>query len=151
MAPYLIPGLSAIPFLLERAVRRLPADKIDIPTGPDRFTPREVVAHQADWEHVFRERMRLAKATPGITTPAYDPGRRAIDHNYAGSDLEEQVRLFAERRRATVADLEGLAPDEWSTPFTHPERGRLTIFDCAIMMLGHDVFHLQQLEEVIGG
>src|SRR5206468_1322765 len=105
----------------------------------DRFTPREVIAHLADWEPIMLERMRVAYNSPGGTVKVYDEGQMAIDHGYAGSDPEEQLQLYNERRAVSWAWLCMRIPDALDRNFTHPERGPQTIEDQANLIISHDL------------
>lgn len=149
MNPYLMPTLESGPRIVAELIARVPADRLDTPTHPERFTPREVVAHLADWEPVFVERMVSALERPGTVTPEYDEGDWAIEHAYAAQDPIEQARLFAERRAETKHWLESVDPERWGNAFVHPRRGRMTIEDQANMILGHDLYHIEQLLDVL--
>ncbi len=122
--------------------------RLDLATDPGRFSPREVVAHLADWEPVFLERMKSALSNPMGRIEAYDEGQWAIDHDYASSDVHVQADLYLARRQETVQWLNALYPDQWKLQFEHPERGPLSVEDTANMMLGHDLYHIRQLTEI---
>jgi hypothetical protein len=149
--PYLIPGLESGPTIVERLVAAVPADHWDVPTAQDRFTPREVIAHLADWEPELLKRMQTAKSSPGAEVKAYDEGAWAVEHGYGSSDPKEQAALFRSRRSQTVAWLKALDPEDWKLTFLHPEQGIKTIYDLACMMLGHDLYHVEQLSGVVAG
>ncbi len=149
--PYLLPGLESGPIVVARIAETVPADHWDTPTAPGRFTPREVVAHLADWETELLKRMQIAKATPGAEVMAYDEGVWAVEHGYASTDPKEQAALFRSRRSQTLAWLKALEPADWTLTFLHPEQGAKTIYDCACMMLGHDLYHIEQLSGVAAG
>ncbi len=150
MNPYLIPGLKLSPDVFRRIIDRIPDDKLDVPTHPDRFTPREIIAHMADWEPILRdERIKCALERPGEEFLAYDEGDRAQAQNYAATDVNEQLRKFEIERAETVALLRKLEPESWDLMAHHPERGNLRLSDMANMMVGHDVYHLEQLSAVL--
>ena len=123
---------------------------MDVPTQPERFTPREVVAHLADWEPILREeRIVVPIAQPGCSVKAYDEGDLAIANNYAASDPLESARTFAEERAKTIELLRSLDAGQWDAYFTHPERGRMTVYDMANLLVGHDMYHVEQLLSAI--
>jgi hypothetical protein len=142
---YLLPGLEYGPRIILRLLDQLPPDCLDRPLDPERFTAREVVAHLADWEPIMRERVRIAVTSPGVVIPAYDEGQMALDHAYAGSDPVEQAELFARERRLTVEFLRTLSAEDWPKEVQHPERGPQSAADLANMLLGHDLYHIEQL------
>lgn len=149
MNPYLFPSLPTGPRLLADQLSRIGAEAMDVPTHPDRFSPREVIAHLADWEPILRARMAQAVAEPGSEIQGIDEGERAIEMNYAASDPREQAQRYQEARAETIAWLQGLQPEDWSKHVMHNERGRMTVSDMANMLLGHDLYHLEQLEAVL--
>ncbi|MGE0002068.1 MAG: DinB family protein [Fimbriimonadaceae bacterium] len=145
--PYLIEALSATPGLMGAALRRLQTERTDCPTHAGRFSPREVVAHLADWEPIFFSRMELAVVKPNSTVPVYDEGDRAIELGYSGWETMASLSTWAAARAQTVAWLSALEPGQWDAEFVHPERGSFTVTRQATMMLAHDIYHLVQLEE----
>lgn len=147
--PYLMPALELGPHSIKRLLVKVPGDQIDVPTGEGRFTPREVIAHLADWETVFLQRMQSAKSCPLATVDVYDEAEWAIEHAYGATDPLAQADLFLQRRRQTIDWLSALGQDDWKLAFTHPERGMMTIEDQANMLVGHDQYHVEQLTEVL--
>lgn len=133
------------PKIFETIVRQLPLVALDVPTGEDRFTVREVVAHMADWEGLFRARMQTAYANPGNHVVPIDEGERAIEMNYAQSDIWSQLRAFEEQRGETILFLEDLEVSDWTRYFLHPELGTMTIAEQNAMLAGHDIYHIEQL------
>lgn len=146
---YLIEGLQAGPEAMAVISRRIPQEQWDTPTGPERFTPREVIAHLADWESRLRGRMQSAISSPLAVVPAWDEGQLATSQNYAGSDWNERLATWVLERAATVAFLTSLEPEQFNAQFTHQERGPMAIDDQAAFTLGHDLYHLEQLSALI--
>jgi len=144
-----MPALELGPHSIKRLLRQVPSEKIDIPTEEGRFTPREVIAHLADWEPVFLQRMQTAKSCPMARVDVYDEAQWAIEHAYGAKDPLAQADLFLQRRKQTIEWLSVLAPDDWKLTFTHPERGEMTIEDQANMLVGHDRYHVEQLTGVL--
>lgn len=145
MNPYLFPGLGFGPVTIERLIGLIPESRMDEPLGPGRFGPREIVAHLADWEPILLERMRASRDTPGATIEAYDEGELAEKHGYRSSDPREQAALYRKRREGTIAWLKSLSAEDWDKHGVHTERGRQTVYDQANMLLGHDLYHIEQL------
>lgn len=145
MNPYLLPSIEMGPKVVARLLRRLPAARLDETLAPDRFTPREVIAHLADWEPIMRERIAVAARKPGATLEVFDEGEMAIANHYADSDPQDQAALFTRERQITAAFLRELSPDDWNKQVQHPERGLLSAEDLANLLLGHDLYHIEQL------
>lgn len=134
---------------MQRLIHRIPATQYDLRDSLDRFTIREVAAHLADWEPIFFERMRQTVEQPGSAVVGIDEGQRAIDQNYAATDPVQEIARFAELRRATVAWLRERASADWDATVTHRSNGPMTLADQATMLLGHDMYHVEQLTEAL--
>lgn len=119
-----------------------------VPTHPNRFSPREVVAHLSDWEPILLGRMKAALDDPGCTIQAFDEGQLAIDNRYCDLDEVESLNRFKKQRQETVAWLEQLSSEDLAKHVIHPERGNLTIEQMASMIACHDIYHLDQLREI---
>lgn len=145
MHPYLFPGLQLSPLAIRRILDRLPPEALDARPDPDRFSAREVIAHLADWEPIMRARVEAAALQPGSRIEAFDEGRMALEHGYAASDPRERMEAFARERAVTVERLRELTPDQWRGAAFHPERGAQTAEDLANTLLGHDLYHIEQL------
>ena len=150
MHAYLLSSLNFGPVVVERLVAALPESAYDTPTAEDRFTPREIVAHLADWEPIMRDRIRAAVESPGSTIQAYDEGRMAIDRAYARSDIHTQTKLFVEERKKTAEYANRLTQDQLRQTVTHSERGLQTAEDLIGTLIGHDMYHVEQLSAGLG-
>ena len=144
---YLIPALESSADLVEHHFRGLPADAWDKPTHEGRFTPREVLAHLADWEPILLQRIKMAVQSPGATVSPYDEGQMAVDNHYSDWEPDASLNKFREERAKTVAYLQGLGDGDWNSTVLHPERGHLSVADIANMVACHDVYHMRQLME----
>jgi uncharacterized damage-inducible protein DinB len=151
MNPYLFPGLEFGPKVVEQLLSRIEPSRFDHPTHQGRFSPREVLAHLADWEPILLARMQATKESGGGTITGIDEGERAIEQNYAKTDPFEQARLFRSRREKTIAWLKTVGEEDWNLTAIHNERGPQTLYDQANMLLGHDLYHIAQLSDVLEG
>ena len=149
MHPYLLKSLGLGPIVTRKLIDQIPNERIDVALGEDRFTIREVVAHLADWEVLFRARMELAHQNPGASIVTYDEGDRAIERNYAGLDLSEQLDLYTAERAKTETFLRSLEAQDFRKQYEHPAFGLMTIEDQANMLIGHDMYHVEQLAEYL--
>jgi len=146
---YLFKGLELSPKAVERIVARVPASAYDTKTDPERFTFREAMAHLAEWEQINIDRLHQGVAEPGCTVQGFDEGQFAIDHNYAALDPVVQAKFFADKRVETIAYLRTLTDEDWAKVFYHSERGEQTVFEQAMTILGHDMYHLEQFTEFL--
>lgn len=149
MHPYFFPALQAAPAIYRKLVSLIQPDQWQHPTHPDRFSPIEVIAHQADWEPIFLERMQEAVRNPGGNIFGIDEVQRAIDMNYRDQDIAVQLDAFEEARTATIAWLRALTPEQFQLTVTHNEKGPLTIDEQANMLVGHDTYHTIQLLDIV--
>jgi len=143
MTPYTL-AIEFTPVTLRRIVDCVATEKHADRVDEDRFTLIEMVAHLADWEDIWLDRMRAAAEYPGSAIEAYDEGQRAIDKDYAGRNIQHELEVFENRRRDTLDFLRGLRADDWSKTVVHPEGGPRTIRDQVELILGHDLYHLEQ-------
>ena len=151
MNPYLVPALELSPVVVERLLRQIPAARLDAATAEGRFTAREVIAHLADWEPIMRARIQQASERPGSTIEVFDEGEMALANGYAAADPTEQIRLFQRERAVTAAFVRSLQPGDWSKAAHHPERGTLSVDDLANLLIGHDLYHIEQLSAYLPG
>jgi uncharacterized damage-inducible protein DinB len=145
LPPYLLDGLGLTPATLRAMVGRLPAARLDARLDPERFSPREALAHLADWEPIFRGRMEAAVDRDGVRVEVFDESARAVELRYATRDPEQSLTSFARERVATLALAGALSPESLARAYSHAERGRVTVRDTLAMMLGHDAYHLAQI------
>lgn len=149
MHPYLLNTLEAAPKVVKSLIAFIDKDKLDQPTHRDRFTPRQVLAHLADWEPIFLERMIAGFKTPGAHVQGMDEGVRAEEQRYDQWKIEDCLSMFEGRRAETTSWLKSLTRDDWQKKIVHSEKGEMTLEDNANMLLGHDLYHLEQLSDVV--
>ncbi|HLK16261.1 MAG TPA: DinB family protein [Fimbriimonadaceae bacterium] len=148
---YVLLGLEASPSVFERLLSVVPDDLWDVRADPDRFTVREVYAHLAEWEPVLQARLSGTLLTDRFILPNYDPAELAIEHGYAKIDPEESVEKFRRGRAETVALIRSLPAAAYNRVGVHPIRGPMTIGDQINAMLGHDMYHIEQVSQHIRG
>ena len=147
--PYLFRGLTAGPLIVRRIVSHVPESRHDEHTDPERFTLREAIAHMADWDVIDLDRIKQILTSPGSTLVPYDESERAVAQAYVLTDVGEQLSLFSSRRAALVAFLETLPAESWVEQGFHPEKGMLTVYDMANMILAHDTYHVEHLTQFL--
>jgi hypothetical protein len=123
----------------------IPSTQWDVRLDPERFTPREVICHLADWEPIFCERITAAVKEDMTPMPDLDEGQFAIDHDYAHANVEEQLRLFADRRERTLRLIESLTPEQLQHRYDHASVGPVSIAQLANTLSQHDLYHVEQL------
>src|SRR3984893_12200051 len=142
---------AATPRKLERLIKGVPASKLRKRPAADKWSAIEIVAHLADAEIVIGFRMRLILGAPGTPIAAYDQDSWATSGHYEKRDPRKSVQQFSAVREANLALLESLTPEQWKHYGVHSERGQETIERMVRMTAGHDMNHLQQIEEIVRG
>lgn len=91
------------------------------------------------------ERMKVALNAPESSFLAYDEAVMAVENNYAGRDMNQQLELFAAERARTVEFVKSLSDSDWANTAYHPERGIMSLFELIHMVVCHDIYHVNQL------
>ena len=135
-------SLENTPKTLVNIVDQVKPDHYNDHTEPDRFSLRELVAHLADFDDVFLDRLRLAHESPGAAVVSLDPDARAAEKHYATRDVHHELDVFENRRRDLVEFLSGLTDSDWKKTFHHPDLGDVSIETYANIILAHDLSHV---------
>ena len=137
--------LTHTPSILIHLVDAIRPDRYDDALEPERFTLRESIAHLADWEVIWLDRIALAVEYPGSQVEGEDETKRSIDHHYSTKDIHQELEVFDNRRRDTVAFLLGLAEDDWDKSIVHSQNGEMTVTELVRYIIGHDLYHINQV------
>jgi hypothetical protein len=143
--PYLLESLASGHSVVETLIGRIDSQHYDTVVSPDRFTVREIVAHLADWEAIWRERAEHGQAQTEGTVQAMDEGERAAAQNYATWNVEQSLAIYVQRRADFVARVRSLSAEEMDRAYQHPQYGPVTVWVHCVMLAGHDLYHIQQL------
>jgi uncharacterized damage-inducible protein DinB len=128
----------------------LSLEQIDQPIAPGKWSIREIAAHLADCEIAFSFRLRQTLApAPGEPHAIIQPfDQDAWAQHYAAYDLLSALDLFRSARNWNLHLFGTLTEAERHRPTTHPERGTMTFWTIVETLAGHDLHHLQQLEQI---
>lgn len=135
-------SLENTPKTLVNIVDQVKPDHYNDHTEPDRFNLRELVAHLADFDDVFLDRLRLAHESPGAAVVSLDPDARAAEKHYSTRDVHHELDVFENRRRDLVEFLSSLTDSDWKKTFHHPDLGDVSIETYANIILAHDLSHV---------
>ena len=138
-------ALNASPGIIARFCANIPDAIADQDQGPDLFTLREVLAHLADWEPIWLERMQRIVQEDSPVLPNIDEGEMAELNDYATTPVEVSLEKFATGRAALTAYLASLPNDAFERSGIRPEVGTITVKDIATLVLAHDTYHIAQL------
>jgi hypothetical protein len=148
---YLTTGLESTPTVLNYLLSGFAADNPiwDFRPDPDRFTLREMMAHLADWEPIWLDRMRRTAMEREPRLVSYDEGEMAIERDYAHIDPVASLARFQAGREELVGFLRALDHSEWERFGIREELGPISISGQATLILGHDGYHTRQAIEWI--
>lgn len=135
--------------VIEKLMKGQPAGKLRKRPAPGKWSVGEIVAHLADAEVITGWRLRAILAGPGTPIQAYDQDALAAARNYAKHDPKKSLEHFRVVRDANLALYKSLSPEQWKHHGMHAERGEETLERIALMMAGHDINHLQQIERIL--
>ena len=144
---YLLGALEAAPEVFEHLLQNLSEEEADFRPDPERFTLREVIAHVADWDAIFLMRMKRTRDEHEPFLPDIDEGQIALDHNYARSNVHEQLQVLAARRAQLAEFARGISPEQWQRVGVHERAGRLTLEGLATLIALHDTYHVRQVTQ----
>ena len=135
---------------LDRLIKGVSTAKLRKRPAPETWSVGEILAHLADAEIVGGFRMRMILGAPGTPIAAFDQDSWVIAGHYAKRDPRKSLEQFRAVREANLALLKSLTPDQWKHYGMHSERGQETIEHIVRMFAGHDINHLQQIEQILG-
>ena len=134
---------------LDRLIKGLSTAELRKRPTPDKWSVSEIIAHLADGEVVGAFRLRFILGSPGAPIVAYNQDQWVTSGHYDKRDPQKSVELFRVLREANLALLESLQPEQWKHYGTHSERGQESIEHIVRMFAGHDINHLQQIENIL--
>lgn len=103
--------------------------------------------HLADLEREgYAERIRRLREDVEPWLPDFDGARIARERRYTSRSLAAGIEAFRGARRASVALLRTLRPDEWSRRGWQEGVGAITLCDVPVMMAEHDRAHREEIE-----
>jgi uncharacterized damage-inducible protein DinB len=144
---YQFATLTGTPDVLDHLLSQVPADSPvwDARPDPERFTIREVLAHIADWEPIFLERVTRTAEMERPPLQGYDEGQFAIDRDYAHSDPHANLKRFRQGRETLIAFLRSQPDTAWDRVGVHTELGPITLEGQLGLIVGHDGYHTAQI------
>ena len=122
------------------------ADRFERSYGPGKWPARQVLTHLAQTEVALGSRARMAVASANYTAQPFDQDDwMAHESRTSGADA---LAAFLAMARLNLVFFEGLSAADRATRFSHPEYGELTVEWLIHQMAGHQINHLQQLEQI---
>lgn len=144
---YALLALDGTPAVLAHLLSGLSDAEADKRPDPARFSLREAIAHLADWEGVFRERMQATLREDNPILQGYDEGQWAIDRGYARLDWHEQLARFTAERAQTLALIRAFSPADLARTGRHTEAGPISLQEQVLLIVVHDGYHTRQFAD----
>ena len=139
--------IAATPARLAALTGSMSAEQAEAPIAPGKWSVRQIVTHVADCEIGFGFRLRQALAGVPLMQP-FDQDRWA--ESYGRHSLAAALETFRALRTWDVALVSGLSEADKDLKVTHPERGEMALRTIVETMAGHDLNHLEKLEQACG-
>src|SRR5438874_300065 len=134
---------------LQQLTKGVDRKKLTQRPAPDKWSVAEIVAHLADAELVGGWRLRSILGSNGTAVQAFDQDAWAKTFNYAKRDPKTSIETFRALRENNLALLKSVPKELWENYGMHSERGKETVTHIVNMFAGHDLNHLQQIEEIV--
>lgn len=146
---YLLKALDGTPVVLSALLGSSPDDDPiwDKRPEPERFTLREVLAHLADWEPIWLERVAKIRTGSDPFLPSIDEGALAVSNRYDAMAPSESLQRFTEGRKVCVERFRTIDAGEWDLTGEREFVGPLTLQQLVYYILAHDAYHLRQAAE----
>lgn len=149
--PEIRPAISMLektPGLFETLFRDLPLELLQWKPKPDRWSISEVLAHLADIEQLYAERVRRIMAENSPALEKYDLDGASASGEYTRGLPAEHLARFTAMRREIVLFLKGLPASAGGRVAIHSELGAITLSELLSEWASHDLGHLRQIAEL---
>jgi hypothetical protein len=140
---------SATAKRLTALLRRGTAAQLRKRPSQEKWSVAEIVAHLADSELVTGWRLRSILSSPGAPIQAYDQDAWAANGKYAKRDARKSLEQFRVLREANLELLKSITPEQRNHFGLHSERGEESIERLTLLIAGHDLNHLEQIEAIL--
>jgi uncharacterized damage-inducible protein DinB len=143
----LIEQYSAGPDELRRAVAGMTDEQLDAKPIEEKWSTRQVVAHIADFEPIYVDRMKRVIAENQPTLFAGNPDVFAASLWYERRDIEVELELIAAARNHMNRLLRWADPEDFQRTGKHSESGPITLAQLLQNITNHIPHHIRFIEE----
>ena len=151
LSSYCVVALENTPWLLSKFLSGYEVeDPIwDYRPSPERFCLREAMAHLADWNGVYEDRLRRTLSEDNPLLPNCDEEAIAIQNRYSESNPVESLNRFIRTRPNLVHMVRDLKSSDWDRSAIREGLGAVTLDQQVAIIMGHDAYHVKQVMDYI--
>lgn len=142
---------EAAPKKLAALIKGKTKQRLTRKPGPGKWSIAEIMAHLADAEIAIAWRLRQILSTNSVPVQAYDQDLWAATFDYAHRDPRQSLESYRVLREANLSVLKAAPRSLWDNYGVHQERGNESVAHMVRMVAGHDLNHLQQVEQIFKG
>jgi hypothetical protein len=142
----LLQSLHETPVRIERIVAAWDDEMFEQSHAPGKWRAREVLAHLAQAEIVFANRLRFGLAEDGYVIQPFD--QDAWMRAEPALDGRAALAAYLAVRQLNLALCRSLTPAQRARTFRHPEVGDVDVEWLMTFFAGHERNHLPQLEAI---
>lgn len=145
-----LPGIGLLeqtPIIIEKILLDVPDSTLGWKPASDRWSVSEVLAHMAELEQVWRERIRKIAQENMPELESYDQNVAYAAGKYAGTG-REHLRKFCHERDRTLSLLRYLPEAAVGRAGKHSEIGAISIGEQLNVWAFHDLGHIKQIAEL---
>jgi hypothetical protein len=138
--------LGETPARLQDLHRALEGSRLGHSFAAGKWTARQILGHLVDAESAVGFRVRLALAEDHPTIQPWD--QDAWMSLYREIDADQALAAVRALRVWNLALFRTLTPEQRARGAFHPERGEESVGMMIMLLAGHDLNHLAQLEQI---
>jgi hypothetical protein len=116
------------------------------PYAPGKWTARQVLVHLAQAELMVQPRLRLALTSADYVVQPFEQDEvLGLERDV---DAKTALEMYTNLRRFALPFFRSLTPEQLAVRCTHPQMGTLDVRWFLVMLAGHELRHLRQLEQL---
>ena len=122
------------------------AEQFERPYAPGKWTARQVLIHLAQAELMIQPRVRLALTSAEYAVQPFEQDDLlALEPSV---DAATALSTYGTLRQFGLLLFESLTPSQLATTCHHPQMGTLDVRWILVMLAGHELRHLRQLQGI---
>ena len=133
--------------LLQKTLEDLDDAQLDTRPVPGKLSTREVLAHVADCEQFYADRMKRTIAMDRPLLMGADGWLYPEALHYEDRDTHLDLQLIETTRAQMAHDLEALATETWNRAAVHSETGLVTLRQLLLHAIRNLEWHVETILE----